>query len=160
MMEIRLPCGAIALIDDEDAALADLKWRVWVRPGGSVYVKRSATKANPHQLLHRAVMKPEAGLVVDHINGDTLDNRRANLRAVAHRTNSHNIVGQGGKASHGIIGVTWNKTRWQAQIRVDGRLQHLGVFDDFEAAREARRAAEIRLWGVEPRREAELSWNR
>lgn len=154
-MEISLPCGRVALIDDADAHLATLKWWFVDR-----YVRRSRTKANTCHLLHRAVTQAPSGTVVDHINGDTLDNRRANLRVVTHRANSHNTTSTRKNGSHGAIGVTWNKRQWQAQIRVDGRLKHIGVFKTFDEAREARRVAEIELWGVEPRRESELMGNR
>jgi len=115
--------------------------------------------ADTPALLHRAVLRPADGEIIDHINGDTLDNRRENLRIVPHTINSRNITGARKNGSHGAIGVTWNKRQWQAQIRMNGRLKHIGVYPTFEAAREARRVAEIELWGIEPRRESELLVN-
>lgn len=155
MTEIPLPCGRVALIDDIDSHLASLRWGFRNR-----YVRRTVTKASSYQLLHRAVTNAPKGSVVDHINGDPLDNRRANLRVVTQRTNAHNRTGTPKNGSHGAIGVTWNKRQWQAQIRVDGRLKHIGVFPTLDEAKAARATAEILLWGVEPRRESELLGNR
>lgn len=156
--------AGIALIDVEDAHLCRFDWALSKRADGWRYVTRRvrvrahANSAVP-SLLHRAVLRPAAHEIIDHINGDTLDNRRCNLRIVPHRVNSHNTTSLRKNTSHGVIGVTRHRQKWQAQIRVGGRLVHLGVHQTFEDAREARRQGEIMHWGVEPRRAAELLGN-
>lgn len=86
-------------------------------------------------LMHRLVMGFEHGdgRMVDHINRDKLDNRRANLRESSHALNAQN---QGARASSGFRGVHWDKNqrRWQAQVGLDGRLHYLGTFDSREDA--------------------------
>lgn len=79
---------------------------------------------------------------VDHINGDGLDNRIANLRAASWAENQQN-VGVRRDNTSGHPGVWWNAARrkWQAGIKADGRLKYLGLFASVEDAAEAYRSA-------------------
>jgi hypothetical protein len=79
---------------------------------------------------------------IDHINRRPADNRWSNLREVPHRVNLHNQSMPKNNRS-GRIGVSWytRKRKWQAKIWVDEGI-HLGYFDTFQEAAEARRAAE------------------
>jgi len=86
---------------------------------------------------------------IDHINGDTLDNRIVNLRRATHAQNSHNQgLRQNNKS--GVKGVTWDaaRGRWFASITINGKSKALGRFDEFEDAVAARRAAEEEYHGV------------
>ena len=78
------------------------------------------------------------GMQIDHINGVRDDNRIANLRVVTHQENGRN---QKMKADNttGYPGVFWNKARgkYQAQIVVNGKNKHLGVFHTAERAYQA-----------------------
>lgn len=87
---------------------------------------------------------------IDHINGDRADNRMVNLRSVTGAENSQNQAIHKNNVS-GFCGVSWHSTegRWQAYIRVNGKAHSLGRFDDFEAAKAARLAAE-RKYGFHP----------
>jgi hypothetical protein len=88
--------------------------------------------------LHREIMKPPEGLVVDHINGNTLDNRRSNLRLATKQQNACNMrVNKEGCTSK-YRGVGWHKMskKWAARIMVNGRRIHLGLFNsEVEAAK-------------------------
>lgn len=87
-------------------------------------------------LLHRWIM-PEAGSnYVDHINGNSLDNRRSNLRIVIPAENSQNRKGPQANSSSGIRGVSWyaRKGMWQAELKVNGRRIHLDYFPSKELA--------------------------
>ena len=85
--------------------------------------------------LHREVMGyPKAH--VDHVNGDRLDNRKANLRAATHRQNQHNAKKRGGTASR-FKGVSFYAGKWVARITVDRRNKYLGCFDDENEAAHA-----------------------
>lgn len=82
---------------------------------------------------HMVVGKPLHGFVVDHINGDTLDNRRENLRIVTNRENSQN------RSTHRngrLVGATYvrKNNRWQSQIQIRGRRKYLGYFKTEEQA--------------------------
>mgnify|MGYP000972584377 CR=1 FL=1 len=76
---------------------------------------------------------------IDHINGDCLDNRIENLRAVSHRENMRNSPLRSDN-SHGVPGVYLNPRtgRWYAQSCHGGKNKHIGSFDSFEAAAAAR----------------------
>ena len=80
---------------------------------------------------------------IDHINGDKTDNRIINLREVSKQQNSRNASRRSDNTS-GAVGVSWSKTRtkWRAQIRISGRLVHLGYYRDYERAVAARKSAE------------------
>jgi hypothetical protein len=75
---------------------------------------------------------------VDHINGNGLDNRKANLRLATVAENSQNARRRKDNAS-GFKGVYWDKywKRWKAQIRYDGKCKRLGTFSTPEEAHEA-----------------------
>lgn len=92
-------------------------------------------------------MLPSSNYVVDHINGDPLDNRRSNLRLVTHQQNIRNRGGPQANSSTGLLGVSRKRSKWRAYINVDGKQINLGVFDTPEAASEARKEAEITYFG-------------
>ena len=85
---------------------------------------------------------------VDHINGDSTDNRIANLRIA---TNSQNSMNRGLRRDNtsGVKGVSWSKKmrKWLVHIAVDGRLMHIGLFDTIEEAKAARIEVAKRLHG-------------
>ncbi|MCJ7729128.1 MAG: AP2 domain-containing protein [Sedimentisphaerales bacterium] len=88
--------------------------------------------------LHREIMNAPAGLLVDHFNGKTLDNRKANLRLATHAQNTHNRQKTKSKTSSRFIGVCFDKSRgkWTAHIAYQKKLFNLGRFkDEVEAAR-------------------------
>lgn len=91
-------------------------------------------------LLHRLIMQPPAGMVVDHVNGNGLDNRRSNLRIVTSAQNATNKRRRRDNTS-GTQGVKKIKSgRWAAYI-------NLGVYDSPEEAAEARHSWAIRIHG-------------
>jgi len=85
--------------------------------------------------VHRLLL-PESEQV-DHTNGNGLDNRRSNIRAVTCRQNGQNLIHL--KKSSIYPGVYWHKARgkWQAQIQIDGKHKYLGRFDVELDARQA-----------------------
>lgn len=97
--------------------------------------------------LHRWLMDPERDELVDHINHDTLDNRRCNLRNVSREVNCFNRAGAPKHSSTGIRGVGWDKAaqRWRARVRRHGRLIFEGYFGDIRDAEKAVVAARARL---------------
>lgn len=88
-------------------------------------------------------MKP--GEVIDHINGDGLDNRRANLRVGTQQQNVQNM-----HTKRGMRGVSWNKSvgKWIAHVTHDYKFIHLGCFTDKDEAQSVADAKRRELWGV------------
>lgn len=89
--------------------------------------------------LSRFIMNAKPGEQVDHISGDRLDNRRANLRIASHAENCQNRQKSRTAATSRFKGVS-KKTRrrspWQVSIRANGKHVHIGCFaDEIAAAR-------------------------
>ena len=132
---IALSGGHVAVVDAEDyEALAAFKWSATVS-GGKVYAHRRRRRHEQWPTcqiaMHRAILglrDANRELYVDHLNGDTLDNRRANLRLCKPGENSRNISKV--RAETGMRGVT--KTRggkWRVRIRFNYRLIDVGTFE-------------------------------
>jgi hypothetical protein len=90
---IPLTQGKFAIVDEEDWAAASLgKWRIISREK-TFYVAKTGRLPNDKcttVYLHRFITGAEKGQTVDHINHDTLDNRRSNLRICTTAENSMN----------------------------------------------------------------------
>jgi len=91
-----------------------------------------------HLKMHRLVIGAEPGQIVDHINGDTLDNRRCNLRVVTYQQNAQNSRGVlPGRGTSDYKGVSWSKAakKWTATIFYNRKQVYLGLFEnEFDAA--------------------------
>lgn len=74
---------------------------------------------------------------IDHINGNTLDNRIENLRPATCLQNQHNAKKRNDNKS-GVKGLSWDKQcqKWKAQIRYNGQKIYLGLFESLENAEE------------------------
>lgn len=118
-------------IDSEDGHLLDrYSWRVYRRanePKG--YIRR-----NQGMGLHRLIMGAPKGLVVDHINGDTFDNRKCNLRIVTVAVNCQNRVKLDIRNQSGCRGVRKDRESWRAEATYYGKRYNLGSFKTKEEA--------------------------
>lgn len=154
MKEIVLFNGMKATVDDADYDwLSGFRW--WARKGrcGSFYAARSRIHdtGRSSREMQRDIMDPDGVIdrktVVDHINGLTLDNRRANLRLVSMSVNSINCRMYRTNKS-GYRGVSWDSSKgaWQAGIKIDNRMFNLGRYQTAEEAALAynRRALAVR----------------
>lgn len=152
MREIPLTQGKIAIVDDEDyERLSSHKWFVWVARGVSyagrhVYIKDADGKLKQQSILmHRVVADANGVGVVDHVNGDGLDNRRHNLRICTQQQNTANNRRARGKS--GFRGVYGHRNRWEAKISHNRRMFHIGSFGSPEDAAIARDAVAKRING-------------
>ena len=143
-----LTCGKFALVD---ANLIDiLMKRPWsYHPRSAPTCGRVGGGSRVH--LHRFVMGVEdPDVKVDHRSGDTLDNRRRNLRVATVAKNCQNsIKKRRGRSSSKYKGVHFHKgpRPWQAQIHVPGQPRHLGNFAKEEDAAIAYDAAARKWFG-------------
>lgn len=98
-------------------------------------------------MAHRIIVGAKEGDIVDHINRDRLDNRRKNLRIVNAYANAINRKLKKENKT-GYAGVRRQKKSWIASITIDGKWTTLGHYNTFEEAVEARRNAEIKIYGI------------
>ena len=134
------------LVDANDATLlGQWTWRL----SSDGYAVRSETRdGNKRTIyLHREVMQAPRGAIVDHVDGDRLDNRRQNLRIATPGENAANSRDRPRRS--GYRGVYPHKPtgRWIAQISAGGHVRHLGIYDDPEAAARAYDLAARAQWG-------------
>ena len=141
MREIPLTRGYVAIVDDEDyERVARFKWQVKTETADSqtCYAQRNQPRPRRKtEFLHRVVMRvTNPSQHVDHINGNGLDCRKENLRIATISQNARNTRKRGTFTSR-FKGVSrFRGIRWQAQIRLQNKNTHLGVYtDEVEAAR-------------------------
>ena len=140
---VALTNGYVALVNREDVEILS-QWNWYAktfRPHVHVYAARSSGGNRATVFMHREILDDRA----DHINGNTTDNRRSNLRPCNHQQNGANSLKRGCFSSR-FKGVYYSKTqnRWRAGIKVNNHNIYLGSFrDELEAARVYDRAAKI-----------------
>lgn len=153
LIAIPLTLGFSCVVNAVDADLSLLKW-VSQQSASGIYAIHNQTH-KPKLWMHRVILSRmlERELVadeyVDHIDGNTLDNRRDNLRSATRAQNLQNHkVSRRNKS--GVTGVCWHKRSqvWTVQISVHRRLVYLGTFRDLDEAAEVRRQAEIKYFGA------------
>ena len=99
-------------------------------------------------LLHRYILKPQQGEIIDHIDRNPLNNTRQNLRIATFQLNSLNRNMQKNNTS-GVVGVSYAKDRnkWTSQIKVNNKTISLGHFLKKEDAIKVRKEAELLYFG-------------
>lgn len=144
--------GRLALVDEADLKRVSLyTWSLltpnFACPHG-VYAQAWITDREGNKrrtTLHRLIMEALPEQLVDHINGDGLDNRRCNLRLVTREQNQRNRRARNGSDYKGITRTP--SAKWRARIEVEGQSRHLGLFETQEAASQAYHRACVELFG-------------
>jgi hypothetical protein len=140
MKEIQLTKGYTAhVVDELYNYLMGFSWYALDDKRGHVYAVTNIRRRDGRYrniLMHRLIMKARKGQLVDHIDGNTLNNTRENLRICSHSENQWNSNLSWGKSKY--RGVTWCKHhgKWRARIGFHGEKICIGYFDcEIEAAR-------------------------
>lgn len=145
--QISLGKERFALVDDIDSDR--LKATQWFL-SGTGYAVGFVQQDGRFRLayMHRLVLGAEPDTLVDHINGDKLDNRRSNLRRATPEQNGQNKQ-LNSLSETQLKGVGWHKRRrkYHARIQLQGMRYHLGYFVDAESAALAYDAAARLLFG-------------
>lgn len=143
---IALTKGYFAIVDEADfERLNRSSWHASENAQGTVYAARRHMRGGPSIQMHREILGAEPGQYVDHRYGNTLDNRRANLRLCTSAENNWNR--RRINAACGFKGVNYNNGTWRARITVAGKVLALGYFSTAEAAARAYDAAAVVHFG-------------
>ena len=152
MKEIQLTQGKVALVDDEDFEyLNQLKWFADKATNGKFYAVRKSIRINKkgiNQKMHRMIFGNDLKLHIDHINGDTLDNRRCNLRICTHQQNMFNkSISKSNKS--GYKGVSYMNTSkmYKASISINRKTIFIGYFYYAKQAAKAYNIAAVKYHG-------------
>ncbi len=148
---IPLTQGYEAVVDAADVGVVSGRnWSADVhrRTDGTIRCVYAVSRINYEKVsMHRLLCGLRSDKVVDHRDGDGLNNRRSsNLRIASHQQNIHNSRRPANNTS-GAKGVVWHANRWIAQIKVDGRRINLGRYLTREEAEQAYAAASAREHG-------------
>lgn len=126
-MEIIINGNHVCRIDKKDFKLISKhNWRGDKKKCGKVYARSTCSKF----YMHRVIKNAKKGLVVDHKNGNTLDNRNRNLRTCSHKNNLANQRVQKRNKSSKFKGVCFSTRngKWRAYINKSGKQHYLGFF--------------------------------
>lgn len=150
--EIPLTQGKAALVSPEDYdRVNQFKWFAhYLKVANAFYAQRniSINRTQKTSGMHREILAAPKGMVVDHRDGNGLNNTRANLRLCTRNQNRQNSVKKT-KASSRYKGVVYSKQskKWTASLRFKGKLLFLGYHTDERRAAEAYNEAAINYFG-------------
>lgn len=144
---LRTSCGKTIVVDDDVYEWAkDMNWRCSI---GYARTSRNIDKQQVTSRLHHMIVgKPVGKMVIDHINGDRLDNRRENLRIVTQSMNRLNSKIDA-RNTTGLTGVSYDakKSKYRATINYKHQALWLGYYDTKEEAADIRAKVEVALYG-------------
>ena len=151
MKRIPLTLGQFALVDDEDYdGLSKFKWCAH-REGPRIYALRGVGVRGSYKIIrmHRQIMNAPEGMVVDHVDGNPLNNQKSNLRICTQAQNNMNRRGPKPSSKNRFRGVHFFKRTgaWTAQIGVNRKKIHLGYFATENDAAKAYSEANKKYFG-------------
>lgn len=126
---VSLTKGAVAIVDDSDFNRL-IQMGSWCLSSNGYAVHYTKIDGRRKTLyMHRLIMDAPRSLQVDHIDRDRLNNQRSNLRFATRSQNQANKNIQINNTS-AYKGVSWNKGKWEARIRLNSTRVNLGRFSD------------------------------
>lgn len=149
---IPLTQGKIAVVDAADfEALSHWNWfamRSHPRRANCKWYAARRDEQKHWVTMHRMIIGALPGVLIDHRDGDGLNNRRTNIRIASPTGNAQNRRPRVGNTS-GFKGVSWDSRaeRWHVQIAINGKNTHVGHFDLKEDAARAYDVAALRHFG-------------
>jgi hypothetical protein len=146
MAYINLTQGKTTEIDDVDYPfISSIKWRT-ANIRGKLYAINSSKIYESS--LHRLLLGASSGVVVDHIDGNGLNNKRSNLRLCSNKENvRYQTLSKMNTSGYKGVSIHKQTQKYRAQIRVNNRLMHLGLYTTKEEAAEAYNNAAIVHFG-------------
>jgi hypothetical protein len=136
MVEVPLTRERIALIDDDDfETVSRFKWCCDRQKDMRSPIYAITWNKGKIMRMHRLILNAQPGQLVDHINGNGLDNRRSNIRICTIAENAHNIHKTRGKSI--FKGVSWHDKHkiWDVTITLDCTRIYIGTYkNELEAA--------------------------
>lgn len=145
-MEYTIAGGVVIEVDSESLLLCE-SYRWYMNPVKEGLAYARAGVGGKAMYLHRLIAGADPGEMVDHINGNTLDNRRINLRICTLAQNNANVGKKRGCTSSQYCGVSPCGKKWLARIREGAKNHYLGMYERETDAAEAFNRAAIRLRG-------------
>lgn len=128
-------------IDDQDAHFLSTH-KLFVHSRGYVTGYRIGRRSEGYELLHRMIVRPGPGFIVDHADGDKMNNTRRNLRVCTYSQNNANK-----RLDRTVRGVRKKKNKWNARIKVRGTDKYLGSFESRSEAIQAYNVAAFSAFG-------------
>lgn len=146
-----------AIVDDCDADLAIFNWSVLSAENPYAIRKINRKQKSMHVIIMERMRdgKPlEKGQMVDHVNMNTLDNRRTNLRIVTKRQNMLNR-GKPKSNTSGHKNIYWatRERLYVVKLKIDGKNKTIGYFHDIDVAIQERDRAITKYFGEFGRKE-------
>jgi len=140
-MKIKVGLSQFADVDEIDfEKLNQFRW--------SFHSAGYATRNRARILMHREIMNAPRGMVVDHIDGNRLNNQRSNLRVCSHKENCRNQKKQIIKRSSRFKGVSlYRNGKWRVAIKLNQVDIHIGYFESEESAALAYNKKALDLFG-------------
>ncbi len=138
MRTIPLACGKTVTVSDCDfKRVSLLSWSDRGNGYARARFRKGAGGDGSVVYLHRFILGAPHGVIVDHIDGNPLNNTRENLQF---STQSRNIM----RAKNG--GVTKARNKWRARLRVDGKMRSLGCYPSKEEAAAVIEIEKAKVW--------------
>lgn len=133
MRTLILTTGETVLVDDDD--FEKLKTRKWY---GEPVVRKMSVRMyaktvidGKHIKMHRIILEAKPGQIIDHKDGNGLNNQKHNLRFCSSSDNQKNKKPYGRSK---FKGVSWHKGKWLARINENGKQRSLGRYHTEEEA--------------------------